>query len=149
LPLREGVLSLQRTSLEAGPLSEIVEAPPQLLPDPQPQPLLSPALSSALSHLSENEQKVLCLRFGVEDGVVHDDYYEIARLVFNRQGKRVDERIRQIEKQALVKVRALLEGKPPPAHKRRNRSTATNSAVRKTRRHQRKEAHLDQGVPCS
>lgn len=149
MPVREGPLSLQYTSLEAGPLSETVEAPPLLLPDPQAQPIRHPALSSALARLSENEQKVLRLRFGLEDGVVHDDYHEIAWLLFERQGKRVDERVRQIEKRALVKVRAFLEGKEPPTYDRRRRPTTTSNTIGKTRLHQKKEARLHPDVPCS
>jgi RNA polymerase primary sigma factor len=149
LPLREGVLSLQHTPLGAGPLSEIVEAPPLLLPDPHPQLIHHPALSSALSRLSEREQQVLRLRFGLDDGVAYDDYREIAWLVFHRQGKRVDERVRQIEKRALVKVRAFLEGKEPPAHERRRRSTTTSSVERKIPPRRSKEARLDEGAPCS
>ncbi|WP_220209363.1 sigma-70 family RNA polymerase sigma factor [Reticulibacter mediterranei] len=150
LPLREGPLSLQHSSLEAGPLSEIVAAPPLLLPDPESQSTCHPALMSALARLNEREQQVLRLRFGLEeDGVVHDNYHEIAWLVFHRQGKRVDERIRQIEKRALVKMHAFLEGKEPPAHKRRRRPTTAKSAAKKISQRQRKEARLDEDVPCS
>jgi RNA polymerase primary sigma factor len=103
-------LSLQRHQQDEDPLAEILEAPAFLLSNgPGGVPALTTRVSQALGQLSPSEQQVLMLRFGLLDGVEYDDYHEVAHLVFNRRGKRVDERVRQIEKSAMNKLRVLLE----------------------------------------
>ncbi|SRR5579884_1330732 len=110
LEVRPAPLSLQRHQQASSPLSEILEAPAFLLSNGSGEvPALSPNVSRALGQLRPQEQQVLLLRFGLLDGVAYDDYHEVAHLVFNRRGKRVDERVRQIEKSAMKKLRVLLE----------------------------------------
>jgi RNA polymerase primary sigma factor len=109
MELMQDPLSLQWQHDDDGPLAEILEAPPLFLSNEATAS--SPALdqvSEAIEHLSASEQQVIKLRFGLVDGIIYD-YGEIAERAFHRRGKRVDERIRQIERSALTRLRVLLD----------------------------------------
>lgn len=106
LPLVAAPLWLE--SREADQLSDRLAAPPPISAESLAQASLSARLRNALLHLEPTEQRVLTLRFGLFDGIAHD-YYEVARIVFGRRGQRVDERIRQIEKQAISTLYRLLQ----------------------------------------
>lgn len=110
LTLLHDPVSLQRPHVDIGSLADTIEAPPLLLAhEPAEWSWAKEKVMEVIGHLTSTEQHVIKLRLGLEDGVVYDDYHEIARKVFNRSGKRADERIRQLEKSAIRKLRVALE----------------------------------------
>jgi RNA polymerase primary sigma factor len=81
-------------------LSDILEDEAALAPgDAAARAMLSEAVRSVLADLSERERKVVCLRFGLEDGQAH---------TLEEVGKAFGvtrERVRQIESKSLAKLR--------------------------------------------
>jgi RNA polymerase primary sigma factor len=103
-------LSLDLSGDDYDPLSEVIAAPPLLLLDAVSSPSLLSDVSQMMSKvLTEAERQVIELRFGLtEEGIVYD-YHEIAKKVYHRTHPRADERIKQLERSALGKLRGAFD----------------------------------------
>lgn len=95
---------------EDTPLSDLIEAPPLLLStEMEPPSFLGDVITMMRRVLTEDEHEVIERRFGLFDGIVYS-YHDIARDMFQREGKRADERIKQLERSALEKLRTAFDG---------------------------------------
>lgn len=91
-------------------LSDLIEGPPLLLStEVEPPPFLTDVIAMMHRVLTEDEREVVERRFGLFDGIVYS-YHDIARDLFNREGKRADERIKQLERSAFEKLRTAFDG---------------------------------------
>ncbi len=88
-------------------LSDVIEDPGATVPaDAAARTLLNQAVKKALSQLSEREQEVVRLRFGLDDGQVRT-LEEVGRVFGVTR-----ERVRQIESKTLAKLRHPMRGQP-------------------------------------
>lgn len=91
-------------------LSDLIEGPPLLLStEVEPSSFLTDVIAMMRRVLTEDEREVVERRFGLFDGIVYS-YHDIARDLFNREGKRADERIKQLERSAFEKLRTAFDG---------------------------------------
>jgi RNA polymerase primary sigma factor len=100
--------SLDETHTEdgTGSLAEIIADPLQLSPLEQvTHSLLRDDLTSAMAHLSQRERNILRLRYGLEGETAHTLEQIGRRLSLTR------ERVRQLEGEALKKLRDPLLGR--------------------------------------
>jgi RNA polymerase primary sigma factor len=88
-------------------LSDLIEDQGAIVPaDAAARTLLNEAVNDALAQLSEREQEVMRLRFGLDDGQVRT-LEEVGR-----QFGVTRERIRQIESKTLAKLRHPMRSQP-------------------------------------
>lgn len=109
LTLMQEPLSINQRQGEDDPLAEVIEAPALLLSSEASAPEAFRDVIQVMGQiLTQPERQVIELRFGLHDGVIYD-YTEIAEKLFSRRGERVGERIRQLERSALGKLRTAFE----------------------------------------
>jgi RNA polymerase primary sigma factor len=110
LALMQEPLSLYQEDEEHDSLSDVIVAPPLLLSNEVATPsLLADVAQMISSVLSADELRVIEHRYGLTDEGIIYDYHEIAAKVYGRTGKRADERIRQLERSGLAKLRAAFD----------------------------------------
>lgn len=112
LELMQKPLSLSQTQGEQGILAERIAAPAMFLSTTTISPEgLADVQAMMATVLTARQRLVIENRFGLnEEGIVYD-YREIAALFFQRDDPRADVSIREIEKNALARLRAAFSGK--------------------------------------
>jgi RNA polymerase primary sigma factor len=110
LILLQEPLSLNQQEEDHDPLATMIAAPPLVLSNEVSSPSLLIDVKEMISEvLTEDEQQIIELRFGLDgEGIIYD-YHEIAEKLYYRTGSRADERIRQLERSALAKLRSAFE----------------------------------------
>lgn len=112
LELMQKPLSLSHTGGEQGMLVERIAAPPLFLSNETTSPeLLSDVRAMIATVLTTRQRLVIENLFGLNDEGIVYTHKEIAALFFNRTGPRADVSIREIEQNALARLRVAFEGK--------------------------------------
>lgn len=111
LDLMQKPLDLYRTEEGHGMLAERIAAPPMFLSNEVTSPEgLADVRAMIATVLTSRQRLVIENRFGLNDNGVVYDYREIAALFFQRTDARADVSIREIEKNALARLRAAFDG---------------------------------------
>lgn len=112
LDLMQTPLDLYRTEGDGGMLAERIAAPPVFLSNEVASPTLLSDVREMINQILTRKQRlVIEHRFGLnEEGVIYS-YREIAATFFDRTDSRADVSIREIEKNALARLRTAFDGK--------------------------------------
>jgi RNA polymerase primary sigma factor len=112
LDLMQKPLSLSQTRGEQRMLAERIAAPPLFLSNEITSPELLADVREMISQvLTKRQRLVIENRFGLNDEGVVYSYHEIAAKFFDRTEPRADVSIREMEKNALARLRTAFEGK--------------------------------------